>query len=183
MALLLKKQNSSLRSGSRNSAQHRINGDLRNHPVLMVVVEGRGLVEKTYVEAQAMADEASMDLVEMSVKPDGLSVCKIFNYEKYIYELKKNRKKKTVSKLKEIQITPSIASHDIAVKVKSAHGFISEGNRVKVVLSYKGREKYNKGFYGKSLAVFIDLCSGFAVPESDVKHETRNSVVILKAKP
>ena len=94
-------------------------------------------------DAMRMAEEAGLNLVEISPNADP-PVCKILDYGKYKYELQKKaneaRKKQQKVEVKEIQIRPMIGDHDYEVKLKASRRFLEEGNKVKVVLKYRGRE-------------------------------------------
>lgn len=100
-----------------------------------------GVVSKR--EGLAMAQEAGLDLVEVSPNADP-PVCKILDYGKFKYEEQKKRhearRKQKVIEVKEIKMRPSIDIHDYAVKIKSARRFIDEGDKVKVTIRFRGRE-------------------------------------------
>lgn len=94
-------------------------------------------------EAIRYAEEVGLDLVE--VAPDvNPPVCKVMDYGKFKYEMKKKmqeaKKKQTTVVVKEIKIGPKIEEHDYQVKLKHIRRFLEEGNRVKVVLMFRGRE-------------------------------------------
>jgi translation initiation factor IF-3 len=156
------------------------NDDLKYNKEVYVVEEN-GLHKMGYYYAQKKADDLSLDLVEIS-KKDNLPVCKIFNYEKFLYEQKKKQNKPTNQEIKEIRLSSSIAKNDLEVKAKAAKRFINEKNKVKVTLQFKGRENANKEFYKKSLLEFIVLTEDFAVPESVPKDEGNKCIVFLKPK-
>jgi translation initiation factor IF-3 len=93
--------------------------------------------------ALAMAEEAGLDLVEISptaVPP----VCKIMDYGKFKYEQQKReaeaRKKQHVIEIKEIKFRPGTDKHDYDVKMRSVMKFLEEGDKVKVTLRFRGRE-------------------------------------------
>ena len=94
-------------------------------------------------EAVERAFDAGLDLVEISpnVSPP---VCKILDYGKYKYEEQKKanvaRKKQKVIDVKEIKMRPNIDVHDYDVKMRSMHKFLTEGDKVKVTLRFRGRE-------------------------------------------
>lgn len=94
-------------------------------------------------EAIRYAEEVGLDLVE--VAPDvNPPVCKVMDYGKFKYEMKKKmqsaKKKQTSVVLKEIKIRPKIEEHDYQVKLKHIRRFLEEGNRVRVILMFRGRE-------------------------------------------
>ena len=93
--------------------------------------------------AMELADEAGMDLVEVS--PNATPpVCKILDYGKYRYEQEKRnreaKKHQTIVKLKEIRMQPKIERHDMEFKTKAIADFLSEGNKVKISVRFRGRE-------------------------------------------
>ncbi len=93
-------------------------------------------------EAISKAKAAGLDLVEIS--SGAVPVCKVLDLGKYKYELQKKRaeakKKQKVIETKELKLTPMIDVHDYEVKLKSARKFLTEGNKVKFTLKFRGRE-------------------------------------------
>ncbi len=91
----------------------------------------------------AIADEAGLDLVEVSPHADP-PVCKILDYGKFKYEAQKKaaeaRKKQKVIEVKEIKLRPNIDQHDYDVKMRAMRRFLEEGDKVKVTLRFRGRE-------------------------------------------
>ena len=94
-------------------------------------------------EALRMADEAGLDLVEISPNAEP-PVCKILDLGKFKYEMQKKKaeakKKQKVIEIKEIKVSVSIGEHDYDVKIKAANKFLEDGNKVKITLKFKGRE-------------------------------------------
>ncbi len=94
------------------------------------------------VVAQRMANEQELDLVEISPQADP-PVCKIIDYNKFLYEKKKKEKemkaKSKVSEVKEIRFTPNTDDHDFDFKSKHAENFLKDGNKVKAYVQFKGR--------------------------------------------
>jgi len=167
--------------GKKKEKLNKINEDLKYNRELYLVTEN-GLQKVNYYTAQKQADNLGLDLVEMSVK-DNLPLCKIFNYEKYLYEQKKNNKNKgSKQEIKEIKLSSSIAKNDLEVKAKAAKRFIEDGDKIKVTLQYRGRENVNKEYYKKSLLEFIVMTENFAIPESIPRDEGNKCIVILKPK-
>ena len=89
-----------------------------------------------------MADELGLDLVEISAKADP-PVCRILDYQKYLYQQRKNAKemKQNASKIviKEIRFGPNTDEHDFQFKLKHAQEFLSEGSKVKASIFFRGR--------------------------------------------
>ena len=93
--------------------------------------------------ARSIAEEKELDLVEMQSK-SSMPIIKICQFDKMLYELKKNAKKNKsqVKTLKDIQLRVNIAKHDLETKANNARKFIENGNKVRVTLTMKGRELY-----------------------------------------
>lgn len=117
-----------------------VNEAIQNKKVQIVGADGLSDV-MTVKQALELATTAGLDLVEVSVK-EGVSVCKLMDYSKFLYEQKKreksNQSKKEVTK--EIKFSPSIAEHDLKIKAKSALNNLENGCRIRVVVMFKGRE-------------------------------------------
>ena len=125
----------------------RINQRIRVPEVRLIGANGDQLGIVSTYEAQAKAREAGLDLVEISptARPP---VCRIMDYGKYRYELskkeKQNRRSASATKVKEIQLHPSVGDHDYDVKLRHLKDFLGEGHRVKVALFFRGRENAHK---------------------------------------
>ncbi|MBO5052823.1 MAG: translation initiation factor IF-3 [Muribaculaceae bacterium] len=93
-------------------------------------------------EARNIADELELDLVEISPNAEP-PVCKILDYQKYLYQQKKKQKeikaKATKVVIKEIRFGPQTDDHDYNFKLKHAMGFLQEGSKVKAYVFFKGR--------------------------------------------
>lgn len=121
----------------------RINHEITAQEVRLINENGEmiGVVSKK--EALALAVEAGLDLVEVSPNAEP-PVCKILDNGKYKYELQKKKaeakKKQKIIETKEIQLGPLINENDFDVKKRAAERFIKDGNKVKVVMRFKGRQ-------------------------------------------
>ena len=129
---------------TRNNNELRRNDRIRVSPVRLIdQFEGQlGVVSLS--EAQALARDAGLDLVEV-VPTATPPVCRILDYGKYKYDLaKKERQAKAhrhETELKEVRIrTPKIDTHDLMIKVERARGFLLRGDRVQFSLRFRGRE-------------------------------------------
>ena len=111
----------------------------------MLVIDENGVQRgvMNVPEACRLADEAGMDLVEVSPNANP-PVCKILDFGKYRYEMEKKsreaKKNQTVVKIKEIRMQPKIERHDLETKSKAIAEFLGEGNKVKVSVRFRGRE-------------------------------------------
>lgn len=110
-------------------------------------------------------------------------VCKIIDYGKFKYELQKRdkiqRKNQTVTLLKEIRLHPNTDVHDFEFKVKHALNFLDEGNKVKVVVMFKGREMAYQDQGKNLIQKFIEKIDDAAKVEGEIKMEGRNMSAIL----
>jgi len=122
--------------------QHRINEKIRTQQVRVVGenVENPGVYSLS--EALKMADALELDLVEISPNADP-PVCKITDYQKFLYQQKKKQKEikaKTVQVVvKEIRFGPNTDDHDFQFKLRHAEKFLKEGSKVKAYVFFKGR--------------------------------------------
>jgi translation initiation factor IF-3 len=94
------------------------------------------------LEALSRAEEAGLDLVMISANGD-FPVMRVQDFKKVQYELKKAKKKQIVQELKEIQLKLNIADHDFQTKLNAIDKFLDRGDKVKVVVRLKGREREN----------------------------------------
>lgn len=119
--------------------------------------ENRGIVETA--KALKMAYEADLDLVLISPNQEP-PVAKILNYGKYKYELEKKakeaKKKQHTVEVKEIKIRYKIDTHDYQVRIKSIQKFISQGNKVKIVIMLRGREMQHSNLAFDLAARFME---------------------------
>ena len=109
-------------------------------------------------------------------------VCKVLDYGKYKYEMQKRKaeakKNQKVICIKELKVRPMIDDHDYEVKVKQAKKFLSEGNKVKFTMRFKGREMTND--LGKSLFTrFLDDLDGLCKIDSDPKTDGKQMMMMI----
>ena len=164
-------------------SRFRVNEEINVNGNVRIVGEGIESKVVGIMEARKMADAMDMDLVLLNDSQQ-IPIVRICNYEKMLYEIKKNEKKnKHNSKpLKEIQLTVNIARHDLETKANNARKFLEDGSRVKVVLSMKGRELTRRDENKRSILEFIVMLEDIAVPESVPRDEGNRTIVILKKK-
>ncbi|MDO4826315.1 MAG: translation initiation factor IF-3 [Bacteroidia bacterium] len=119
-----------------------INGEIKAAQVRLV---GDNIPEPgicSTSKALALADELGLDLVEISAKADP-PVCKILDYQKYLYQQRKKAKEmkqnSTKIVIKEIRFGPNTDEHDFQFKLKHAQGFLQEGCKVKASIFFRGR--------------------------------------------
>ena len=121
----------------------RVNDRIRAPEIRLIGADGENVGVVTPARALAMAEEAGLDLVEIS--PNAAPpVCKIMDLGKFKYEQQKReaeaRKKQKIIEIKEIKFRPGTDTHDYDVKMRSVLKFLEEGDKVKVTLRFRGRE-------------------------------------------
>ncbi len=161
----------------------RLNERIRVPEVRLIDDKGEqhGIVKTR--DALEMARDKGLDLVE--VAPEARPpVCKILDYGKLKYTKKKKEqeaKKKQVNiSLKEIQLRPRIEEHDFQVKFRRMADFLERGDKVKVVLLFRGREMAYARRQGTDMMnKLIEMTEQIAAPESQPKLEGRRMIMIL----
>ena len=121
----------------------RINDRIRSPEIRLIGADGENVGVVTPARAMQMAEEAGLDLVEISPNAEP-PVCKIMDFGKFKYEQQKReaeaRKKQHIIEIKEIKFRPGTDTHDYDVKMRSVLKFLEEGDKVKVTLRFRGRE-------------------------------------------
>lgn len=165
----------------------RINQELRFHETVRLVYtdsEGNAASKVMPIsEAFSLSKERSLDLIEVNGRSNP-PIVKLYDYSKYLYELKRANKaknKNTVS-CKEVQLSVNIGQHDLEVKASKAREFIGGGNKVKVVLTMRGRELGRRELSKESFRKFIEMVSDVAVLDSPPRDEGNKVIGFLKKK-
>ncbi len=133
-------------------------------------------------DAVKIAKEQELDLVEISPGANP-PVCKIIDYNKFLYEEKKKKKeqkaKSKTSEVKEIRFTPNTDDHDFEFKVKHAEKFLSEGDKVKAHVQFKGRAIMFKERGEVLLLKFADRLKDVGALEGLPKMEGKRMLVMF----
>ena len=156
-----------------------INEKIRAKEVRLIDENGENHGVVPTLQALKMAEEADLDLVVISPN-QAPPVAKILNYGKYKYELEKKakeaKKKQKVVEIKEVKVRYKIDTHDYEVRLKNIRKFISQGNKVKLVVMLRGREMQHSGLAVELAERFIaDLANDLTVEKKPVV-EGRNVV-------
>ena len=128
--------------GSRSrEPEVRINQRIRAREVRLVDEGGEQLGVVPIREALSMSEERGVDLVEVAPKANP-PVCRLMDYGKYKYELKKqaNAKKQKTQTVKEVKFRPNIGEHDLDVKINRIREFLEDENKAKIRIFFRGRE-------------------------------------------
>jgi translation initiation factor IF-3 len=160
----------------------RVNEDIRVREVHLIDKDGHNLGTVSISEALAKAQEAGLDLVEIS--PNATPpVCKILDFGKFKYQEQKKqaeaRKRQKVVEVKEIKFRPMIDDHDYQVKMRSMERFFEEGDKVKVTLRFRGREMAHQELGVQLLNRVKDDIGKIAKVESEPRVEGRQMVMVL----
>jgi translation initiation factor IF-3 len=114
-----------------------------SHELRLIGAEGENVGVVTPVRAMKLAEDAGLDLVEISPNANP-PVCKIMDFGKYKYEQQKReseaRKKQKIIEVKEIKFRPGTDTHDYEVKMRNVYKFLENGDKVKITLRFRGRE-------------------------------------------
>ena len=160
----------------------RINEEIRVREVHLIDKDGSNRGTVPISEALAIAQEAGLDLVEIS--PNATPpVCKLLDFGKYKFQEQKKqaeaRKKQKVVEVKEIKFRPMIDDHDYEVKMRSMQRFFEEGDKVKVTLRFRGREMAHQELGARLLERVKGDTEKLAKVEMDARFEGRQMIMIL----
>ncbi len=140
-----------------------INEEIRAKEVRIIGDDGEQIGVLATSKALEMAYEKDLDLVLMAPNAEP-PVCRIMDYGKYRFERDKRekeaKKKQTTVEVKEIQLSCRIDTHDFETKVKHAHRFLGDGNKVRVVVKFRGREMSHQDLGREMLEKFEQACEG-----------------------
>lgn len=172
---------------NRNPAQDgpRVNDRIRAIEVRVIAEDGAQLGILPIREALAKAEELGLDLVEMS--PDAKPpVCRLIDYGKFKYQQSKKaheaKKKQAVVEVKEVALTPNTDRHDIETKQNHIRRWVSEKNRVRVGVKFRGREMSHIDLGFKVLQELMTGIEELIQQEAPPKMEGRRLVVTLLPK-
>ena len=162
-----------------------MNFEINVPSVRLVGADGEMIGVVTTREALTAAEEAGLDLVEISPNADP-PVCKILDFGKFKYEQQKKkneaRKKQKVIEVKEIKLRPNIDDHDYDVKMRSATNFLGEGDKVKVTMRFRGREMMHQDLGMNVLMRVKDQLEPLAKVEQTPQLEGRQMTMVLAPK-
>ena len=145
--------------------------------------EQMGIV--SFDEAMELARSAGLDLVEVASNAEP-PVCKIMDYGKLKYDQKKkdqvSKKKQHIIRVKEVRFRPRISDHDLGIKLNRVKKFISEGNKVKITLMYRGREMARQDLGETLIRRIEETLSDVADVEKRGDLEGRRIAIVMSPK-
>jgi translation initiation factor IF-3 len=165
--------------------RHRVNDDITAPEVRLIGTEGEQIGVMTLRSALEAAEQAELDLVEISPNAEP-PVCRLMDYGKFRFEQKKEqseaRKKQKQIQIKEVKFRPGTDQGDYAVKLRNLTRFIADGDKAKVTMRFRGREHAHREL---GLAVLrrveADLAE-IAQVEQQPQMEGRQMVMVLAPK-
>jgi translation initiation factor IF-3 len=163
----------------------RVNDRIRSPEIRLIGADGENVGVVTPARAMQLAEEAGLDLVEISPNAEP-PVCKIMDFGKYKYETQKReaeaRKKQHIIEIKEIKFRPGTDIHDYEVKMRAVNKFLSEGDKVKITLRFRGREMAHQELGVELLNRVSDDVANVAKVEQFPRLEGRQMVMMIAPK-
>ena len=165
--------------------KQRLNDEITADEIRLISEKGEQLGIVSLEAALEQTRESGLDLIEIA--PSGRPpVCKMVDYGKLKYEKKKkqqqSKKKQHVIKIKEVRFRPQISDHDFETKVRHARKFISDGNKVKVTIMFRGREMSRQDLGENVVSRVIETLADCAEVEKRGALEGRRFSVMLTPK-
>ena len=151
----------------------------------VIGTDGEQLGILPLAEARRLADEAGVDLVEISPSANP-PVAKIIDWGKYQYqkmkEQQKNRKKAKASELKQMRLGLKIGQHDLEIKLRKIRKFLASGDKVKIMVFFRGREMAHKELGFELINRIITMLEDDAVVEQKPQIAGRNLSMTVRSK-
>ena len=145
--------------------QHRINDKIKAQQVRVIDSDGEQIGIEPLQDALALASQKQLDLVEIAPQASP-PVCKLIDYGKYKYQLQKKeaeaKKNQQDNVVKELKVGYRTDIGDLKTKLKHARSFLSDGNRVKISMRFKGRERAFAHLGREKLEEMVDKLSDVA---------------------
>ena len=160
----------------------RVNDRIRADEIRLIGAEGENVGVVTPARALQMADDAGLDLVEISPNASP-PVCKIMDFGKFKYEQQKKeaeaRKKQKTIEIKEVKFRPNTDTNDYDVKMRNVFKFLENGDKVKVTLRFRGREMAHLNLGRELLERVAADVEGKGKVENFPKMEGRQMIMLI----
>ena len=164
----------------------RVNEKIRAPEIRLIGADGENVGVVSPERALDMADEAGLDLVEISPNANP-PVCKIMDYGKFKYEQQKReseaRKKQKIIEVKEVKFRPNTDTHDYDVKMRNVFKFLENGDKVKVTLRFRGREMAHQNLGRELLERVAEDIQDVGKVENMPKMEGRQTIMMIGPLP
>lgn len=160
----------------------RINEEIKAVSIRLIGPDGHMVGISSLKEGLALAEKSGLDLVEISPNAEP-PVCKVMDFGKFKYEAQKKaneaRKKQKVISIKEIKMRPNIDAHDYEIKMKAVKKFITDGDKVKFTLRFRGREMSHQELGMKLMGQVKEDMGASIKIESEPRLEGRQMVMVI----
>lgn len=170
----------------KREVRYRINHEIASPTVRLLDDVGKQIGVVSILEARKLSEEQTLDLVEVAplAKPP---VVKLIDYNKFLYQLKKKiqeeKKHAHKSETKQVQFGPFIDGHDLEIKLSRAREFIGEGDKVRFVVKFRGREMTKQNLGRAVLNSVIEKMQDIAKVEKEMHMEGRQLVMVMSKGP
>jgi len=163
-----------------------VNERITSKEIRLIGADGENVGVVTPARAMDMADEAGLDLVEISPNANP-PVCKIMDFGKFKYEQQKReseaRKKQKTIEVKEVKFRPNTDTHDYDVKMRNVFKFLENGDKVKISLRFRGREMAHLNLGRELLERVAEDVKDVGKVESMPKMEGRQMIMMIGQLP
>lgn len=167
------------------NTSNRINEAIRARELRVIGTNGEQLGVMSRLEALKAAEEAGVDLVEISPNADP-PVAKVVDWGKFQYqkmkEQQKNRRSNKASELKQMRFGLKIGANDLDIKLRKIREFLAEGHKVKILVFYRGREMAHKELGYELTDRVISLLEDVAILEQKPMMAGRNLSIVIRSK-
>ena len=163
-----------------------INNQIKASKVRVIDESGKNLGIFSLEEALKIAKEHNLDLIQITDKAEP-PVCKISDYGKFLYQMKKRekgKKKERGGEIKGIRLGFNISEHDMETRANQAKEFLEEGNKIQIEMILRGREKALTDFAKEKIKRFLEILEN-KIPikvEQDLKRVPRGFIMIISKK-
>lgn len=166
-----------------NIPHHQVNHQIKAKEVLLIDENGKRVGVVPLKEALERAEEAGLDLVAVNPNSNPI-ICRIMDYGKYKYTLKKKSAKRSshIVKVKEIRLRPKIDKHDLNIKIRQAREFLEDGCKVKFSMLFRGREVIYMDQGMEIMNSIYETLEDIAKMESQPKPESHHITMVLSRK-
>ena len=166
----------------KNFVSYRLNHQIHAVQVRLLDEKSAQIGVLPILEARKLSEEQGLDLVE--VAPQAVPpVVKLIDYNKFLYQLKKKKQEEkkhaAVSETKQVQFGPFIDEHDLGIKIARAREFIADGDKVRFVVKFRGREMTKQALGRQVLTVVIGKMEDVAKVEQEAKMEGRHVIMVM----
>jgi translation initiation factor IF-3 len=162
----------------------RRNQRIRAPEIRVILPDGRQAGVMPTSQALAIAQEAGLDLVEVAPNAQP-PVCRVMDFGKYVYEQHKKEKgsKSSAAKVKEVKFRPRVEQHDFMTKLRHAEEFLFHGNKVKLTLTFRGREMAHTEIGYDTIRRAVNELAHMGHPDNEPKLIGRNIIVMMTPVP